>query len=98
VEFSHLPYSPDCASQILSVLKCENGLPRGRRFQDIRDTKKTTTKLNAISVDVSSVQLLETHEKCATVKITLTENETIFLFLCVCVIIDRGLELYCLTL
>jgi hypothetical protein len=59
VEFCHPPYSPDCASQLFSILKCENGLPRGR-FQDIR---KTTTELNAVSVDVFS-------KFCATVRET----------------------------
>jgi hypothetical protein len=29
VEFCHPPYSPDCASQLFSILKCESGLPRG---------------------------------------------------------------------
>jgi hypothetical protein len=54
VEFSHPPYSPDCTSQLFSILKCESGLPRGKRFQDMKDIKKTTTELNDVSVDVFS--------------------------------------------
>lgn len=85
VEFSHPPYSPDCASQLSSILKCENGLPRGRRFRDI---KKTTTELNAFlwTSLVSSVQLSERHEKCVTVKKSDHSNGKwkIFLFVYVC--------------
>lgn len=32
VEFSHPPYSPDCASQLFPFLKCENGLSKRRRY------------------------------------------------------------------